>query len=203
MDFWEIFSIICLAYVVITMLTIFFEEDLLRIFTPFLAPFLLLFILLGYAVLLIASLIYMPLQIRALRWRVLIPIVINSITILIVYNFYSTLGRLRADIGFKMNEERFTQAANWVTQSIENGALDLNETSDTVILPKEYESLAEDGRVWVTKKYGVIDIFFYRGGGLFEYAPGYKYRSDNTNPPIEDGDIVCMRRIKTNWYDCY
>jgi hypothetical protein len=90
-----------------------------------------------------------------------------------------------------------------VTQSIQNGDLDLNDRSDTVILPKEYKNPADDGQVWVTNKYGIISIFFSRGGGMFEYYPEYRYRSDNTYPPIEDGDIVRMRRIIMNWYDCY
>jgi hypothetical protein len=202
-DFWEVFLIICLDYTVITMLAIFLEEDLFRILSPFFAPFFLLFIALGYLVLVAASILYIPFQIRNLAWRVLIPIAINSMTFLIVYNFYDSLEKLRVDIGFQVNEKRFNQAVNWVTQSIQNGDLDLNDRSDTVILPKEYKNLADDGRVWVTNKYGVISIFFSRGGGMFEYYPGYRYRSDNAYPPIEDGDIVCMRRIRMNWYDCY
>lgn len=202
-NFLEDFSIICLVYTVVAMLAIFLEEDLFRIFTPFFAPFILLFVALGYFVLALASFLYIPIRIRKLAWWVFIPIAINSITFFTVYNFYDTLGKLRVDIGFQMNEKRFNQAASWIMQSIEDGDLDINETSDTVNLPKEYESLADDGRVWVTNKYGVISIFFSRGGGMFEYYPGYKYRSDNANPPIEDGDIVCIRRIRTNWYDCY
>jgi hypothetical protein len=202
-DFWEISLIICLVYTVIIMLAIFFEGDLFRILTPFFAPFFLLFIALGYLVLSVASFLYIPFQIRVLRWRAFIPVAVNLLTFLIAYNFYDELGNLRVDIGFRINERRFNQAANWVTQSIQIGDLDLDERSDTVILPKEYKSLADDGRVWVTNKYGVISIFFSRGGGMFEYGPGYKYRSDNAYPPIEDGDIVCVRRIKTNWYDCY
>jgi hypothetical protein len=201
-DFWEVFLIICLAYAFVAMLAIFFAEDLFRIFTPFLAPFFLLFIAFVYLVVSIASLLYIPFRIKGLTWRVFTPAAVNLLTFFVVYNFSDHLGVLRVDIGFKLNEKKYGQAANWITESIQNGELNLNETSDTVILPPKYQNLAEDGRVWVTNKYGVIDIYFYRGGGLFEFAPGYKYRSDDANPPIEDGDILCIRRISPHWYDC-
>jgi hypothetical protein len=149
----EIFSVVCLSYIVITMLTIFFEEDLFRIFTPFLATFLLLFIILGYLVLAVISLLYIPFQIRKVSWRVFIPIIINLITFLIVYYLYNPLGDLRIDISFQMNENRFNRAASWITQSIQNGDVNLEETSGTVMLPKEYKSLADSCLVLVTKKY--------------------------------------------------
>jgi len=201
-EFLEIFSILCLSYTVITMLGIFFTEDLFRILTPLLAPFLLLFIALGFLILSAISFLYIPFQIKALKWQVFIPITVNLLTFLFVYSFYSQLGNLRVNIGFWANEKRFNQAADWVTRSIQNGDLNIVDESDTVYLPKEYKSLADDGRVWVTNKYGVVSIFFSRGGGMFEYYPGYKYRSDNAYPPIEDGDIICIRRISPNWYDC-
>lgn len=111
---------------------------------------------------------------------------------------------LRVEIGFQINENRFNRAANWVTQSIQNGDLDLEETRGTVILPKEYRSLAEDGKIHATHEYGVTVIWFYRGGGLFEYGPSFVYRSDNISPPFEIyGDIICNQQLVPNWYDCY
>jgi hypothetical protein len=38
---------------------------------------------------------------------------------------------------------------------------------------------------------------------MLESYPGFMYRSDDISPPIEDGDIVCTRKIRPNWYDCY
>ncbi len=203
-DFLEIFSSVCLSYIVITMLTIFFEEDLFRIFTPFLAPFLLLFIILGYLVLAVISLLYIPFQIRKVSWRVFIPLIINLITFLIVYYLYNPLGDVRIKIGFRINENRLNRAASWITQSIQNGDINIEETRGTVILPKEYKSLADRGQVLVTNEYGVITILFFRGGGMFEYGPSFVYRSDNIASGFEVyGDIQCNRWLSPNWYDCY
>lgn len=201
--FFEVFLIICAGFTVLTMLTSFFEGDLFKIFTPFFVPFILLFVFLGYLVLVVVSLLYIPFQIKNLTWRVFAPVIINITTFLIVYYFYDLMGGLRVDMGFQINESRYNQAANWVTQSIQSGDLVLEDTGRGVLLPREYRSLADDGKVYVIPAYGVISIFFSRGGGMFEYYPGYMYRSDDANPPIKDGDIVCIRRIMPNWYDCY
>ncbi|MFT3892596.1 MAG: hypothetical protein QM730_13245 [Anaerolineales bacterium] len=201
-DSWEVFLIICLSYTFLAMLSAFFVEDLFRFFTPFFAPFLLLFIAFIYLALSAASLLYIPFRIMRLTWRVFIPIAVNLLTFFIIYNFSDHLPILRVVVGFQINEKKYNQAANWIIKSIQNGDLNINDTSDNVTLPKEYKSLADNGRVWVTNKYGVISIYFYRGGGLFEYVPGYNYRSDDANPPIEDGDILCIRRISPHWYDC-
>jgi len=201
-DFWEVFLIICLAYTVVTILVIFFEEDLFRIFTPFLAPFILLFVFLVYLVLAFASVSYIPFQIRKVSWRVFVPAIINSITFLVVYCFYGTLGDLRINLGFRINENSYIQVVQWVEQSLSNGGILLNDGKEEVVfLPKVFHGLSEDNRIYVTKYQEDITIFFYRGGGLFEYSPGFTYRSDN-NFPADNGDIVCYRQIKPHWYAC-
>ncbi len=201
--FFEIFIFACLGYTILTMFTIFFEEDLFRILT-FFTPFFWLFVFLGYVIFAAASFLDIPFQIKRLAWRAFGPVIINSITFLIVYFFYDSLKDLRIDIQFQINENRFNRAANWVTQSIQNGDLDLEETRGTVIFPKVYKSLADDGRVFVTNEYGVITILFFRGGGMFEYGPSFVYRSDNIAPGFEIyGDIQCNKWLSHNWYDCY
>jgi hypothetical protein len=202
--FFELFVIACLGYTIATFFTVFFEEDLFRIFTPFLAPFILLATFLGYLVLAGTSILYIPFQIKKLVWRVFIPVIINSATFLTVYYFYDSIKDFRIEIGFQINKNRFNQAASWVSQSIQNGGLDLEEARGTVILPKEYKNLADDGRVLVTNEYGVITILFFRGGGMFEYGPSFVYRSDNIASGFEIyGDIQCNKWLSPNWYDCY
>src|SRR5262249_54808234 len=133
-----------------------------------------------------------------------IPISINLITFSIVYYLYDEIGDFRIEARFRLNENRFNQAANWVTESIQNGGVNLEETRGTVILPKRYKSLADEGRVLVTNEYGVITILFFRGGGLFEYGPSFVYRSDNIASGFEIyGDINCNKWLSPNWYDCY
>jgi hypothetical protein len=114
------------------------------------------------------------------------------------------LGYLRSDIGFLIRENKFNQAAHWVNESIQNGNLKIEEgKEETVMLPAEYRNIADRDRVYVTQENGAFRIFFSRGGGMFEFYPGYMYQSANIPPPIEDGNIVCNRKIKPNWYDCY
>jgi hypothetical protein len=113
------------------------------------------------------------------------------------------LMNLRVDVGFFIKKNQFDKTVQWVNQSIQNGNLSLQEGKEkTVELPIQFQGLADRDRVYITQKNGVISIFFSRGGGMFEYSPGYKYRSDNTMPP-KDGDISCNRRIKSHWYDCH
>jgi hypothetical protein len=186
------------------MLVIFFGEDLDRLLTPFFSPFILLFMLLGYSVLTLASILYIPLQVKWVLWRVLIPISINLITFCIVYYFYDAIGDLRVDMGFRINENRFNQAANWVMQSIQPNHHDIKEVFWNISLPQEYQDLSDQGKVDAKYEYGVIIIWFYRGGGMFEYGPSFVYRSDNTATPFEAfADIDCVRRLSPFWYDCY
>lgn len=201
-SFFEIFIITCLGYTILTIFTIFFEEDLFRILTPFLAPFILLATFLGFMLLACISILYIPFQIRKLMWRVFTPAIINLTTFLIVYYFYDSIKELRIDIGFEVNKNRYNQAAQWVMQSINKNEilLDLGE-EQTVFLPKDFHGLSEDNRVYVTNGGDVVTIFFSRGGGLFEYYPGLKYISVDMIPS-DDGDIVCYRKIKPNWYEC-
>lgn len=201
---YSIFVSICAGITAFSVFLIFFEEDSLRILSPFLGFFPALITFSIYLFLAFFSLLYIPLQIKKVSWRAFIPLTINVITFLIVYYFYDSIGDLRIDIGFQINERRFNQVANWITQSIQNGDLIIEEgKEETVFLPEEYRNLTDRDRVYVTQENGSIRIFFNRGGGGFEYYPGYMYHSTNITPPIEDGDIVCIRRIKPNWYDCY
>ena len=200
-----IFASICAGVTLLSVFLIFFEEeDLSRILTPFFGLFPSLIAFTIYLFLAFFSLLYIPLQIKKVSWRVFIPLIINLATFLIVYYLYSPLGNLRANIGFLIKENRFNKVAQWVNLSIQNGDLSLEEgKEETVILPKEYRNLADRNRVYVTKENRTVRIFFSRGGGMFEYYPDYMYDSANISPPIEDGDILCMRKIKSNWYDCY
>ncbi len=201
-NFFRIFPLICIGYTVLTVFAVFFVEDLFRILTPFFAPFFLLFVFFGYVALVIISIFYIPYQ--QITWRKFIPLVINLTAFLIVCYLYTLPGNLRVDIGFQVEEKRFNQVVQWVNKSIADGTLKLKTNrEETIILPQEYSYLADRDRIYVTQTPDGISIFFSRGGGMFEYYPGFMYRSSNVSLPIEDGDIVCVRQIKPDWYDCY
>jgi len=198
------FSLVCVGVTFLSIFLIFFEEDLLRIFSPLLGFFPLLITFAIYLFLVFFSLLYIPFQIKKISWRVFLPLAINLATLLIVYYLYKPLTNLRVDIGFLIRENRFNKASQWITQSVQNGSLVIEEgNEETVFLPTEYRNLSDNGHVYVAKENGAISIFFFRGGGMFEYYPGYMYNSKNVSPPIEDGDIVCIRKIKPNWYECH
>ena len=119
------------------------------------------------------------------------------------YILQRSLGDLRVDIGFLIQEKRFNRVIEWINLSIENKDLILDEGGQVVLLPDKYQNVTDNDRVYITKENGNIRVFFSRGGGMFEYYPGYMYHSANVSSPIKDGDIVCIRKIKSNWYDCY
>lgn len=204
LNFFMNFTLICLLFSTATIFVIFFEEDLFRLFTPFLAPFIFLFMFFVYLILTLASILYVPFQIKKIFWRVLAPIIINMITFCIVYYLFDDIINFRIETKFLLNEKRFNQASNWIVQSIQNGDINLDNNWAHIKLPREYRSLAEDGTVSVYYEYGTYAIHFYRGGGLFEFVPSYVYRSDNIAPPFEDfADTVCIKRLRPYWYDCY
>jgi hypothetical protein len=153
----KIFTLTCVGFMVTTIFVMFFEEDLFRIFTPFLVPFIWLFMLLGYLVLVVLSLIYVPLQIRKVAWRVFIPIILNFITFFLVYYLYTPLENLRIDLGFKIREDKFNQIVQWVNQSVKSGDLIIEEgKTEFMVLPDQYRGVADRNRVWVTQENGVI-----------------------------------------------
>src|SRR5215204_3803576 len=118
---------ICAGITVFSVFLIFFEDDLSRILTPFFGLFPALITFSIYLFISFFSLLYIPLQIKKISWRAFIPLIINITTFLIVYYFYDSIGNLRIDIGFRINEQRFNQVATWITQSIQNGDLNIEE----------------------------------------------------------------------------
>ena len=184
-------------------LLIFFEEDITRLFTPFILPFLCVGAPAIYFLLVIVSIVHILPQTEDMTWKFYSPLLINLATICTVIFLYKPLGDFRINAGFQIKEKRFDQAAQWITQSIENG--DINPDNEWIVnLPKKYRGLAEDGRAFIAHDNGVISIQFYRGGGMFEYYPSYVYRSDNIKPPFEDfAETVCVKRLRPYWYDCY
>ena len=184
-------------------LLIFFEEDITRLFTPFILPFLCIGSPIIYLLLVIVSIVHILPQTEDMTWKFYSPLLINLATICTVIFLSKPLGDFRINAGFQINEKRFNQAVNWVIKSIENGDINLDDAW-IVDLPKEYRGLAEDERVFITHENGIISIQFYRGGGMFEYSPSYVYRSDNITPPFENfAETVCIRRLRPYWYDCY
>lgn len=193
----------CIGFTILVILVMFFEADLGRILTPFIEPLFLLLLALVYFALVIITLIHILLQIKNTSWRAFLPISINIITFLSVSYLFVPLTEFRISVEFLIKKNRFNQVTQWVNHSIQNGSLTLEENKEeTVSLPKEYQNLTDRDQIYVTQENGVISIFFSRGGGMFEYYPGYKYRSDNTTPP-DYGDISCSRKIESHWYDCH
>lgn len=182
---------------------IFFEEDITRLFTPFILPFLCIGSPIIFLLLVIISIVHILPQTDDMTWKSYSPLLINLATICTFIFLYEPLGDFRINTGFQIKEKKFDQAAQWIIQSIKNG--DVNPDIDwSVNLPMEYRGLAEDGRVFIIQNNEVISILFYRGGGMFEYSPSYVYRSDNITPPFEDfAETVCVRRLSPYWYDCY
>jgi hypothetical protein len=194
----------CIDFTILAILVMFFEADLQRILTPLIEPFLLLLLFLFYLILVIVSLVYIPLQLKKEAWHAFLPLLSNLLTFLSIYYLFIPLSEFRINFDFLIKQRQLDNVVQWVNESIQNGSLSFQEGKEqTVILPEKYRNLTDRNRIYVTKEHEDIRIFFSRGGGMFEYYPGYMYHSANVSPPIENGDIVCMRKLKPNWYDCY
>ncbi len=198
------FISVCLTFTLTVVLFVFFEEDLLRLLTPFLEPPLIVALLLMYAFLFIASVVWVLVQWKKRLWHALIPMAVNSALPLVVYFLYLPLTHLNNDIKFWTNETRYEEAAQWVTQSVESGQQAFTEKPILVVeLPPQFPGIADRNQALVSRENGIITVFFSRGGGMFEFYPSFMYRSDSPPPPVNDGDINCVRQLKPGWYDCY
>jgi hypothetical protein len=197
------FSKICAGFAIITVLIIFFELDISRILTPFIEPFLLIFFLLVFVVLAIASLVHIPKRFNANPLDAFLPFSINALTAVTVFFFFFPLQDLRVDIEFAIKSDKYQQIVEWVDESIQNGEIELETNRlDVILLPEEYRGSTTFDRIIVKRhKYG-ISVFMSPWAGMFEYNPGFVYRSDDTFPSDDFAEIECHRKIQPHWFYC-
>jgi len=198
------FSKMCAGFTVTTILVVFFELDLSSLLTPFIEPLLLIFIFLVFVVLAIASFIYVVKRFDANPLDAFLPFSFNALTAVTVIFFFRPLQDLRVDIAFKMNSNKYEQVVQWVNKSIQNREISLEVNRlDVISLPEEYKNISLNDRIIVERHENGFDIFLSPWGGLFEYSPGFMYRSDDTFPPDgEIAEIECRRKIQPHWFYC-
>lgn len=197
------FTMVCIGFAFLTIPAMFFEADLSRIVTPFLELFFFLFFILIYLILFVISLIYIFLRIKKRPNHALLPILVNVITFYFVFFLFMPFHNLRINVEFLIKKDRFYQVVQWVDKSIQNGEIVLEQNHQEVVrLPDDYRNVSDGDRVLVQKEEDVLNVYFLFGGGMFEYYPGFMFRSDNNPPPIENRDIECFRKIKPHWYYC-
>lgn len=88
-------------------LLIFFEEDIMRLFTPFILPFLCIGSPIIYLLLVIVSVVHILPQTEDMTWKFYSPLLINLATICTVIFLSKPLGDFRINAGFQINEKRF------------------------------------------------------------------------------------------------
>jgi hypothetical protein len=198
------FSKICAGFTVTTILVMFFELDLASLLTPFIEPLLLIFLFLVFIGLAIASLIYVVKRFDANPLDAFLPFSLNALTAVTVIFFFLPLQDLRIDIDFKMNSSKYQQVVQWVNKSIENGDINLEVNRlDVISLPEKYKNTTAFDRIIVDRHENGINIFISPWGGMFEYSPGFMYRSNDTFPPDgEIAEIECRRKIQPHWFYC-
>jgi hypothetical protein len=182
----------------------FFELDIYAILSPFIEPLFLIFLLLVFVGLVIASFIYMPKHFKANPAEAFLPFSLNVLTVVVVIFFLHPLTNLRVDIDFQMKSGKYQQIVQLVNESIQSGEINLEDDQlDVIYLPKEYKNIAAFDRIIVERHENGIGVFMSPWGGMFEYNPGFMYRSDDDFPPNgEIADIECRRKIQPHWFYC-
>lgn len=199
----SILSKICAGFAVSSVLVIFFELDISRILTPFIEPFLLIFFFLVFVVLAIASLVHIPKRFNANPLDAFLPFSINALTAVAVIFLFFPLQDLRVDIEFAIKSGKYQQIVQWVDESIQNGEIELETNRlDVILLPEEYKGSTTFDRIIVKRHKNGISVFMSPWAGMFEYNPGFIYRSDDTFPSNDFADIECHRKIQPHWYYC-
>jgi hypothetical protein len=150
-----------------------------------------------FAVVSIASLIYVPLQLNKGNRRAALPLLVNLIAALMTYGILQV--SWSTDVKFDVHIAGFTE----VLGLIEAGTIQPND-HDHAKLPDQYKYLSEGGTIRVHQESGVTSVLFYGGQGILGEFWGYVYRSDNSPPErfLWCDEWSPLRQSRSNWFMC-
>lgn len=199
------FTKICIGFNLLAILVSFFYLDLDRLLTPFLIPLFLLFLAAVFVVLVFISLVYIPTRFKKMSWKAFFPLIVNGITFLTVSYLFFPIGNVRTDVEFLVRKTTCEKTILWVNESLLRGEIVLKQGSEYIQLPSQFRRAAYGGQIIVEKDGDNLSIFYPIEWGLFEYFPGFLYRSTGIAPPdgTLNGDLTCEVQQAPYWYYCH
>lgn len=161
------------------------------IVTPFLMPFVWLFVFFIFLTTLIASLGFL---IKRKSWK---PFIIQVFSI--IFYFFFPFTQLMINLDYAFNREERQE----VLKLIESEKISPNVSYNNSIihLPKEYQHLSKGGGDILIEENGQ-EVFFFTFRGILDNFSGFIYSSYDQEPQREDfgGDYKEVKRIDKNWY---
>lgn len=188
----------CIIFDLSSVVLTFFQWDLIDYLTPFFLPVLLLLAWAILAILTFTSIIFIPFQFKNVHWKSFIPLIVNVITILILY--FVPFNSLWLDLQFRMNKSGYEK----VIEMYENGKLNQPSKSGYIELPFGYRRFSKGGGdIIVDNSDGVTSVFFYTYRGIGN-SSGFIYRSNNIPPPqfLMQRDCYQLEQIEPKWFFC-
>lgn len=176
-----------------------FKWSLVDIFTVFLFPFIQLGAGIIFLIISILSIIYLGFKFHKLKYKAIIPLAINIITLIIVFTVPFTSIMLYLDFKFNMDERKE------VVEMVKSRELEPNVlNNDSLIrLPERYEHLSKGGgEIIVERDKGKLKIFFYTYRGILDNFSGFAYISDDSKLSSKDfyGDFKEIKKKSDHWY---
>jgi len=196
LEYIAIFPKLCIGFDVFILILAIFSYDFSKAKNTFLVIAIGSFLFTILKLLRILSTLYAFLQFKRELWKALVPIVTNSITLLILVStpYIDTVTTIRRKLEFQANKPKYEEVVKEVRigtlqSDSENGYIRLLATLDDFIL--------------VDQKNNVISVFFDIGTSFRSYE-GYMYRSDNSEPPSNLMEIYWFQceYEEENWYFC-
>ena len=173
-----------------------FRWKLIEILTVFLEPFLELIISVIFLAVLVWSIIYLGKNVRKLKYRALLPMGINLITLIIV--IFVPFTNISCDLDFKLN----LNDREKIVSMIQSGELK-SYGKRLIQLPDEYKHLSKGGGEIAVEQDGeTYKIFFYTFRGILDNFSGFAYISNDSELLHEDfnGDFHQIIKKREHWF---
>lgn len=176
-----------------------FSWSLVDLLSIFIEPVLKFLIWCLFVLTFVLSFIYIIFNLKQHKAKVLLPFLINIITILIVFYVPFTEVWLYLDFHTNLSERQ------QVILLVESGELKPNVVNNDslIALPEEYQNTTKGrGDILVQKKGNKKMILFFTFRGISENFSGFVYSPDNQKPSSGDfsGDFKQIQKIKDRWF---
>ena len=176
-----LFAKTCFAFLISLVLFLFFYLDLTEFLRSYIAQALFLPFIFVFLILLFVSFYVFITNIKSPSFRTSFPLLINIITILIV--FFLPLRDSRINLEFKINEDNYKQVVQWIENNVDDGKMNPDNFlyEREIMLPEEYQNVTFDGTIYIIMKRDTLFVFFPMAGKMHHYSrPGFLYNSTKT-----------------------
>ncbi|NHM32421.1 hypothetical protein [Neobacillus terrae] len=169
-----------------------YQWKLVDLLSPFIAPFLWLFLFGFFAFVTFKSFKHL---FKRKDW---IPSIIQTVTLLVIIFFPFT--KMTLDMDFKMNKHEREK----VVEMVQNNKLKQEDPESTLIqLPRQYKHLSKgEGEIVVEKAKNANYILFFTYRGILDNFSGFVYSSTGQKPSRNafNGDFKEVEKLDKHWY---